>query len=513
MLSSLTQRGFSRRAIMGLAALALGAGMLQAPAADATGGREESKQLQRAVGAGGIMKHLETLADIADENDATRASGTPGYDASAEYVINRLEGRGYDVTVQEFDFEYFKENTPSELEQTQPGQVTYVNGEDFTTMAYSGSGDVTAPVTNVDLALTDPSASSSGCETEDFTGFPAGDIALMQRGTCTFALKAQNAQAAGALAAIIFNQGTEGRIEVYAGTLGEGAGVTIPALGMSFTLGEEFASIDNLELRVFTDTVVETRTTSNVFTHTARGNPRNKVVLGAHLDSVPEGPGINDNGSGSASILEIALKMAKLDVRPRNQVQFSWWGAEESGLVGSTKYVESLTEEQAADIALYLNFDMVASPNFVRFVYDGDGSDFPDDGPGPEGSAQIEQAFVSHFDSKNLASAPTGFTGRSDYGPFIAVGIPAGGLFTGAEGVKTESEEEIFGGRAGVAYDRCYHQACDDILNLNTKVLGQMADAIAAVTMKYAFARNPMPSRARTSLRENAAPRMGAARR
>ena len=103
---------------------------------------------------------------------------------------------------------------------------------------------------------------------------------------------------------------------------------------------------------------------------------------------------------------------------------------------------------------------MVGSPNYVRFVYDGDGSG---EGPaGPPGSAQIEQLFTSYFASQSLASEPTAFDGRSDYGPFIAVGIPAGGLFTGAEGVKTAAQAAVYGGTAGVAYDPCYHQACDD---------------------------------------------------
>ena len=158
-------------------------------------------------------------------------------------------------------------------------------------------------------------------------------------------------------------------------------------------------------------------------------------LAGAHLDSVPQGPGINDNGSGSATLLEVAEQMAK--VKPRNKVRFAWWGAEEAGLVGSTAYVAGLSQAERNKIALYLNFDMVGSPNYVFFIYDGDDSDAEDAPAGPPGSAEIEKTFERFYNSRSLPFKGTDFSGRSDYGPFIAVGIPSGGLFTGAEGVKT----------------------------------------------------------------------------
>ena len=169
------------------------------------------------------------------------------------------------------------------------------------------------------------------------------------------------------------------------------------------------------------------------------------IVVGAHLDSVGVGPGINDNGSGSATILEIAEQMSK--VKPRNKVRFIWFGAEESGLLGSEAYVASLSQQERTQIAAMLNFDMVGSPNFVRFVYDGDLSNSPPlPGGAPEGSAQIERLFLDYFASQGLITEPTAFDGRSDYGPFLEVGIPAGGLFTGAEGIKTAQQAAIFGG-------------------------------------------------------------------
>jgi Zn-dependent M28 family amino/carboxypeptidase len=210
-------------------------------------------------------------------------------------------------------------------------------------------------------------------------------------------------------------------------------------------------------------------------------------VVGAHLDSVTAGPGINDNGSGSATDLEVALQIAKLGLQPRRALRFAFWGAEESGLLGSIHYVDNLPLDELGQIYANLNFDMVASPNYVRFVYDGDGSDTPD--AGPPGSAQIEDLFNRYFASQGLATDPTAFDGRSDYGPFIAAGIPAGGLFTGAEGIKTPEQAAVYGGTAGVAYDRCYHQACDTINNLNTKGLSEMSDGVAHAAWTLAKSR------------------------
>ena len=193
---------------------------------------------------------------------------------------------------------------------------------------------------------------------------------------------------------------------------------------------------------------------------TRDGDPDNVIVVGAHLDSVGVGPGINDNGSGSAGILEIAEQMRK--VKPRNKVRFIWFGAEEHGLLGSEAYVDSLPQSERDKIAAMLNFDMIGSPNFVRFVYDGDLSDSePPEGGAPPASADIEQLFLDYFESQGLATEPTAFDGRSDYGPFIFAGIPAGGLFTGAEGIKTAEEAAIYGGTAGAPYDPCYHLGCD----------------------------------------------------
>jgi Zn-dependent M28 family amino/carboxypeptidase len=178
--------------------------------------------------------------------------------------------------------------------------------------------------------------------------------------------------------------------------------------------------------------------------------------------------------------------MAALELEPRNKVRFAWWGAEEAGLLGSEYYVSQLSARDIKKIALNLNFDMIASPNYVPFVYDGDGSATALSGP--NGSKTIEAVFLEYFDEvENLVTQPTAFDGRSDYGPFIAVGIPAGGLFTGAEDLKTEAEAALYGGEAGQPYDSCYHLACDNIDNVDEEALDLMSDAAAHATMTFAM--------------------------
>jgi Zn-dependent M28 family amino/carboxypeptidase len=242
---------------------------------------------------------------------------------------------------------------------------------------------------------------------------------------------------------------------------------------------------DGVEVRMFVNATSETHSSSNVIAETPGGLDDPIIVVGAHLDSIPTGPGIQDNGSGSAAILEVALQMAELGIEPRNKVRFAWWGAEESGLLGSEFYVANLGNREIKNIALNLNFDMIGSPNFVRFVYDGDGS--AEDVAGPNGSGNIEQVFLDYFAELGLATEATTFDDRSDYGPFIAVGIPAGGLFTGAEGIKTAEQVAVYGGTAGEQYAPCYHLACDTFDNISLMVLDQNSAAAAHAVLTFAM--------------------------
>jgi len=459
----------------------------------------DTKGFRKGVTLAGIREHQAAFQSFANANGGNRLATFAGHDASAQYVYDRAVAAGYDVHFQEFTFLLVSDRTPPVLQQVSPTAKTYVDGPDFQSMQYSGSGDVTAAVTAVDLNLPSTGGSTSGCEAADFAGFPAGTIALMQRGTCTFRAKAENALVAGAAGVIIFNEGNDpGRVAVLSGTLAPPP-FSLPAVGTTFALGLELnGGVNNgptgVVAHLKTDTIAENRTTRNVIAETPGGDPNHVIVMGAHLDSVSRGPGINDNGSGSATILEVAEVFAEQGRVPRNKLRFAWWSGEEEGLIGSTFYVNSLSQAEKDAIELNLNFDMIGSPNFVRFVYDGNNS-AGGGTVGPAGSGAIEQVFLDYFASQNLPNEPTPFNGRSDYGPFIAAGIPAGGLFTGAEGVKTAAQVATYGGTAGAQYDPCYHLACDTFANNSNTALDQMSDAVAHAVLLFSkenFAKQPL---------------------
>lgn len=472
---------------MGILALLLAMLVLTAaPAGAAPGGaacetrnNNTYPKLLECVGVEGVREHQAAFQAIADANGGNRAAGLPGYDASVAYVVETLEAAGWNVTLDEFPFTFIP---PSLLQQLTPLAATYETGA-FTN---SGTGTVTGNVIPVDINLVGDRASTSGCEAADFAGLDFSgttDIALIQRGICTFADKVANAQLAGAEAVIIFNQGNDPTREgLIVGTL-DPLVATIPVVGASFDDGVSLA----LPGSTATVTVPpgESRPQVNVIAELPGKNPDNVVMAGAHLDSVTAGPGINDNGSGSAVLLEIAQQLGNF--KPENTIRFAWWGAEEEGLIGSTDYVTTLSQAELDRIALYLNFDMVGSPNYVFMVYDGDESGFPAPVPVPAGSIAIEDLFESYYTLVGEPYDDAEFSGRSDYEAFILNGIPSGGLFTGAEVVKTPEQVALWGGTAGEQFDPCYHLACDTFDNVSLHALDVNVDAVALAVLTYAY--------------------------
>lgn len=419
-----------------------------------------------------VISHLKSLQAVAEKGGGNRAAGSLGHELSANYIAQQLLAVGYHVKLEPFDFMRFEKLSAKFLK----GDSSLEEGKDFGVMSYSGSGTTTAALTAVDLQLGLGNASTSGCEAEDFAGFPAGHIALIQRGTCPFGQKVLNAQAAGASGVVLFNQGNAtDRMDLFVGTLAEGNDVKIPAFAVSYPFAEALLKEEGVTLTLDADTRVEKKVSFNVLAETKGGDPENVIMIGAHLDSVGEGPGINDNGSGSAGILSVALKMK--DVPVKNKVRFAWFSAEELGLIGSTKYVGALSQAEKDKIALFINVDMIGSPNYMIGVYDGDGSRFGQ--KGPEGSAAIEALFHQFYGTQDIRSVETELNGRSDYAAFSAAGIAVGGIFTGAEGKKTAEQAALFGGVADEAYDACYHKACDDLANISAEALEVNTNAIA----------------------------------
>ncbi|WP_042938436.1 M28 family peptidase [Rhodococcus sp. AW25M09] len=418
--------------------------------------------LSVAVTEDALVGHLEQLETIAAANDGNRAAGTAGYDASVDYVLSQLESAGFEVATPEFEFDTFEAQT----------QILSVAGTEIPVFALSYSPTTGAEGITARVVGAPPDA--DGCEAADYAGLDlAGAIAVVPRGVCPFGVKQSVAAELGAAAAIIVNN-EPGPLD--SGTLGDAETGKIPTGGVG--QDDAAAVLAAPEVTLTLDTTTETTKSRNIIAQTTTGSTENVVVAGAHLDSVPEGPGINDNGSGTAAVLETALQMGSAP-EVTNAVRFAFWGAEEQGLVGSTEYVESLSDEDKRNIALYLNFDMVGSHNAGYLAYDGDDSDKVGEPAGPDGSDGIERTFVERLADDGVTVDGTDFDGRSDYGPFIEVGIPAGGVFSGADENKTAEQAEKWGGTADQAFDENYHTDQDTLANVDRDALAANGAAVA----------------------------------
>jgi aminopeptidase Y len=430
-----------------------------------------------------MRERLAAFQQAADEHGGTRASDTPGHAASVEYVERTLRGLGLETTLDRFPLDAWREVRPAELEVSSGPDVPV---PEVVTMQYSPSGSVTAPLARVDLGedVEATEASTSGCEGRDFGTLREGDVALVQRGGCFLFDKAHNAERAGAAAMIVMNAGTPGNTNAVQGTLAR-PGTTIPVLSVSFDTGAALAraaAATPLEVFLRVETELPRVTGTNVLAEIP-GSGDGVVLLGAHLDSVPAGPGLNDNASGASTLLEVAAALA--DTHPERTIRFAFWDAEELGLIGSSSYVSRLPKDRLDDIEAVVNVDMVGSPNGGGFVFDGDGSSgFP---PGPDGSEEIEAALERAFRALDLPAAPADLElGRTDSAPFAEAGIPVGGVFSGADGAKSPNEARAFGGEPGEPYDPCYHQTCDRLGDVDLELAANLARAVALATAALA---------------------------
>lgn len=330
--------------------------------------------------------------------------------------------------------------------------------------------------------------SKLGCNLSDFPKNPPKNwIALIKRGECAFGVKSENAGKAGASAAIVYNN-EEG---VLPGTLQDPTPDQIATFGIGLEDAkpwlEKLGNNTYVDSIAYIDAIVQKITTTNVVAQTTDGDQDNCVMLGGHSDSVAEGPGINDDGSGTISLLEVATQLTKFKVN--NCVRFAWWAGEEEGLLGSNYYVSQLSDKENAKIRLFMDYDMMASPNFAYQVYNAS------NGQNPTGSEELKTLYTDWYAAHGLNYTYIPFDGRSDYVGFITNGIPGGGLATGAEGVKTEHEALQFGGTAGLWFDPCYHQLCDDVGNVNMTAWEVNTKLIAHSVAVYAKSFKGFPER------------------
>jgi Zn-dependent M28 family amino/carboxypeptidase len=430
--------------------------------------------LQSKVTTDAMMAHLSKLQDIANANNGIRAVGTPGYEASVDYVVNTLRNSGFDVQTPEFSARVFHAEKPA---VTVGGRPVEARALDYSlgTPPDGVSGPLVAA----------PTGDSPGCKASDFDGLGVqGAVVLVDRGTCPFAQKEDAAAQRGAVAMIVADNVDE---QQMGGTLGANTDVKIPVVGVTKSIGVQLR-VQPGRTTIKLNAGSQSFKARNVIAQTKTGSPTDVVMAGAHLDSVPEGPGINDDGSGVAAVLETAVQLGN-SPKVHNAVRFGFWGAEELGLIGSRNYVESLNLDALKDIALYLNFDMLASPNPGYFTYDGDQS-LPADARGqpvvPEGSAGIERTLVAYLKSAGKTAQDTSFDGRSDYDGFTLAGIPAGGLFSGAEGKKSDEQAKLWGGTANEPFDPNYHQKTDTLDHIDRTSLGINGGGVAYAVALYA---------------------------
>jgi len=455
----------------------------------------DSEALQSLIDTSALRHRAEVLYNISltsvgEYGNPTRVIGSPGHWNTIHYIaseLNKLHG-------------YYKVKTQR------------LNAIDGKVSSYSLLIDGAEPKSVLPLSLTPPTpdkkpvhgnlvlVDTDGCSLENFPSNTKGNIALIKRGGCYFSEISTNAGLAGASAIVIYTD--EGPLH---GSLSNPTGKEVPSLSVEQKHVQKY--IDKLkehhdaqiEATVYIDSYVKNVTTLNVIAETVHGDHNNVVSLGAHSDSVNAGPGINDDGSGTISLLEVAKQLTNFKVN--NAVRFAWWTAEEEGLFGSTHYAESLSPEENQKIRVFMDYDMMASPNYVYEVYDANNEDHPN------GSGNLRDLYIDYYVSHGLNYTLAPFDGRSDYVGFLEAGIPCGGVDTGAEGVKDGKLKEKFGGKEGEWFDQCYHQLCDNLSNpsyeawlTNTKLIAHSV-AVYAKSFEGFPEREPLKQKSKSNFK------------
>jgi hypothetical protein len=507
----------------GLASLCVAAWLLVPATAGATSAaacnarvNDTSAKLVPCITTDDLWNHMQAFQGIADANPGadghpSRNSGEPGYKASADYVAAAMRKAGYDVTMQPYTFTYTSYvGTPS-FSEGSPTARSFTLISDWN--PGNSQGDATGaqvkPAGGTVMPPTATPSSASGCDPSDFDATFAGKIALIQRGTCNFGVKVLNAEHAGAVGVVIFNEGNPGRTAVFSGSMVDADGnpfvASVPVAFTSFDIGQSLYNqytagtppVMSLSIHQIVD---PNRTDWNVIADSKGGDPNHVVVVDAHLDAI-YGAGMLDNGSGSAAILDVAQQMHK--VRPLNKLRFIWFGGEELGELGSKYYVNNLSPSELGKIRYDLDADVMATPNYSIGVLDPAAVDlfgrtvseqFPPQVYEP--SKVARDMAVSYFNSigkNHIFFSPKG----TDAEQFQLAGVPASGLLTGQDCCKTQEEVDLFGGSTGNyegnvpstdggCVDNPFRW-CDNLSNNDPTVLTFMSKAFADMTVRMAY--------------------------
>ncbi|CCG25741.1 Ape3 vacuolar aminopeptidase Y [Candida orthopsilosis Co 90-125] len=443
----------------------------------------DSELLQESIDESNLKKRAESLFKIANYSTKkyghpTRVIGSPGHWATIRYIISELKKLGgyYTIKTQSFDaIDGHIESYSLLIDGVQPKSLKPLALTPPTTDKRPAHGN---------LVLVE----SNGCSLHDYPHLTKDNIVLIKRGECSFGDKSRNAGKLGAKGAIIYD--SQGAVS---GTLGTPSGEEVATVAVDEKDVDEYIKKlktnpnHKFETTLYVDAYVKNISTINVVADTVFGDHDNIVSLGAHSDSVGAGPGINDDGSGTISLLEVAKQLTKYKIN--NAVRFAWWAAEEEGLLGSTYYANHLSKSDNKKLRLFMDYDMMASPNYEYEVYDANNKDHPN------GSGNLRDLYIDWYTTHGLNYTLVPFDGRSDYVGFIDQGIPAGGIATGAEKLKDKEAKQKFGGDLGKAFDPCYHQLCDDLSNPSYEAWGLNTKLIAHSVATYAKTFDGFPKR------------------
>jgi len=471
-----------RLASLALLGLAAADQVILSPSTSSSKQLVDSEALQAKISGKNLLARAEDLYKLAelsyhDYNRPTRVIGSAGHNATLEYIFATLAKLGsyYNVSEQLF---------PAYTSHFYEGRLLF-DDEPLSNSSVMGLSPPTKDREPVHGKLV--LVENNGCDAADYPDALSGNIAFIKRGMCAFGDKSALAGQAGAVAAVVFNTDNG----PLAGTLGAPNGHHVATFGASGDSAapylKDLQNGKQVDVTAYVDSEVNSFRTLNVVAQTTQGDPDNCVMLGAHSDSVGEGPGINDDGSGTLSLLEVATHLTNFSVN--NCVRFAWWAAEEEGLLGSDFYANSLSPEENMKVRLFMDYDMMGSPNFAYQIYNATNAE------NPTGSEELRDVYVDWYDAHGLNYTFIPFDGRSDYDGFIRNSIPAGGIATGAEGRKTKKEAKMFGGKAGDWYDPCYHQLCDDVGNVNVTAWEVNTKLIAHSVATYAKSFKGFPAR------------------
>ncbi len=462
----------SRSALAALAVVAVVATSCGEPA-QPTPATTETPSTAAAITEDGLRARLEALAAVTAGAGGSRAAGTDGYDRAADLVAIELSDAGWTVATDTYSGAAFVDEGGSTLDVSDRAFA----GADLRPLLFAPAGDVTGPVVAIDWDPAAPDRTGKGCASPDYGDLPTNAIVVVRSGDCLRRDQVIAAQQAGAAAFIAVYPHAPAGV-AYRSTLIEPRLLEIPAAGVSLEAAKALvaAAARRSSVHLVTRARTSSAPTRSVIAELPGSEPGPVIMLGAHLDSVIDGPGINDDASGVAALLEIARALA--GTRPRATIRLAFWSGEELGLHGSVRYAASLTAEHARAILVYVNVDMVASPNGFAGVYDEPGA--------PPGSATANALLVAAVERAGGTPLGVDLGGGSDHYGFAEAGVPTAGLYAGGTEPVTAEQAAASGAVAGQPADPCYHLACDEMATANVALARVLAAGLADFTLRVA---------------------------